>query len=469
MIAVLVAFAAGAWTVKFTNPQGWSNVNVYTWNSVTNENFSGGWPGSAMTKEGNLWTYTGSGSPNRIIFNNGSGGQTNDLVFTDGATYNMNGAMDVVIEYAKIYVPVSEYNHSICYIYSWDPVLFGNPGTQMSKTTVGNTEYWVVEVNQELLPATVNGWLLHNGNWGNKTSDLPKVEFKANYVYNINGTSYELGSEPVDPTPSDDLVYLAGDFNGYNAADENYKFSKNDDGLYTLSIPSLTGNFKVVSNGEWLGTTTPVESGVEYTLSDIGYGNMHLSSDEGTDVTLTFNSSNKTLIIDYTAVSAPSPDELYVIGTLPGGQWDPSYGISLTKEGDSFSGDVEIEAAPANEYGYFSLCTLLGADSNDWNVGNRYGADSNEPLVALPAETYAFVKADDPKPWMVTPGKYSITVDFIENTMKLTSISTGVEGIEADNDVPAVYFNLQGVKVNNPANGLYIMKQGEKVSKVMVR
>lgn len=298
MIAVLVAFAAGAWTVKFTNPQGWSNVNVYTWNSVTNENFSGGWPGSAMTKEGNLWTYTGSGSPNRIIFNNGSGGQTNDLVFTDGATYNMNGAMDVVIEYAKIYVPVSEYNHSICYIYSWDPVLFGNPGTQMSKTTVGNTEYWVVEVNQELLPATVNGWLLHNGNWGNKTSDLPKVEFKANYVYNINGTSYELGSEPVDPTPSDDLVYLAGDFNGYNAADENYKFSKNDDGLYTLSIPSLTGNFKVVSNGEWLGTTTPVESGVEYTLSDIGYGNMHLSSDEGTDVTLTFNSSNKTLVID---------------------------------------------------------------------------------------------------------------------------------------------------------------------------
>lgn len=45
--------------------------------------------------------------------------------------------------------------------------------------------------------------------------------------------------------------------------------------------------------------------------------------------------------------------------------------------------------------------------------------------------------------------------------------TTGVEGIEIDENAPVEYFNLQGVRVENPANGLYIMRQGDKVVKVI--
>lgn len=44
--------------------------------------------------------------------------------------------------------------------------------------------------------------------------------------------------------------------------------------------------------------------------------------------------------------------------------------------------------------------------------------------------------------------------------------STGVTGIDADNNEPVEYYNLQGVRVNNPSNGLYICRQGSKVKKI---
>ena len=57
------------------------------------------------------------------------------------------------------------------------------------------------------------------------------------------------------------------------------------------------------------------------------------------------------------------------------------------------------------------------------------------------------------------------------NTIKVTyKLTTGVAGIEADDNAPVEYFNLQGVRVANPASGnLYIVRQGSKVSKVIVK
>lgn len=46
---------------------------------------------------------------------------------------------------------------------------------------------------------------------------------------------------------------------------------------------------------------------------------------------------------------------------------------------------------------------------------------------------------------------------------------TGVENVEVDADVPAVYYNLSGVRVANPANGLYIVVRGTKVTKEYIR
>ena len=84
----------------FLAPSDWSQVDCWAWND--SENFTGGnWPGVACTKTGVkkngldvwMWKYDGdlTTAPTMIIFSNGSGQQTKDLVFENGAVYNRDG------------------------------------------------------------------------------------------------------------------------------------------------------------------------------------------------------------------------------------------------------------------------------------------------------------------------------------------------------------------------------------------
>ena len=84
----------------FLAPSDWSKVNCWAWND--SENFTGGnWPGVACTKIGVkkngldvwMWKYDGdlTTAPTMIIFSNGSGQQTKDLKFENGAVYNLAG------------------------------------------------------------------------------------------------------------------------------------------------------------------------------------------------------------------------------------------------------------------------------------------------------------------------------------------------------------------------------------------
>ena len=94
----------------FLAPAEWSNVMAWVW--IDNgPNYTGGaWPGVNCTKTGEqrngkdvwMWKYDGTetATPGKIIFNNGSGGtgnQTGDMVFVNGACYDMNGKTDIVI------------------------------------------------------------------------------------------------------------------------------------------------------------------------------------------------------------------------------------------------------------------------------------------------------------------------------------------------------------------------------------
>ena len=80
-------------TVNFKNSIGWESVNAFAW-TEGGASYLGDWPGTAMTKNGDVYTITfdPAETPEKIIFNNGSTGdfnQTADLAFVDGKTYNM--------------------------------------------------------------------------------------------------------------------------------------------------------------------------------------------------------------------------------------------------------------------------------------------------------------------------------------------------------------------------------------------
>ena len=91
----------GTFRVRYQNTENWDNVNVYVWDAAVNK-IVGEWPGQPMTKDTTDGTYyyydlnvTGTGTYN-YIFNNGSGGQTNDIrdvPYAPGgeAVFNYNG------------------------------------------------------------------------------------------------------------------------------------------------------------------------------------------------------------------------------------------------------------------------------------------------------------------------------------------------------------------------------------------
>ena len=84
----------------FLAPSDWSQVDCWAWNNT--DNFTGGnWPGVSCTKTNMkkngldvwMWKYDGdlTTAPTMIIFSNGSGQQTKDLEFENGAVYNFDG------------------------------------------------------------------------------------------------------------------------------------------------------------------------------------------------------------------------------------------------------------------------------------------------------------------------------------------------------------------------------------------
>ena len=74
-------------TVSFTDP-GWDAVYAYAW---TGDTPVAAWPGTQLTKTGDVYTYTvtATAAPEKIIFNNGDGNgkQTPDLAFVADKTY----------------------------------------------------------------------------------------------------------------------------------------------------------------------------------------------------------------------------------------------------------------------------------------------------------------------------------------------------------------------------------------------
>ena len=79
-------------TIYFMNNNNWSKVNCYMWNEDQGNANNAGWPGEAMTDEGDgVWSYDIKGDYNMVIFNNGSGSKTLDLDYPGDCMIYDNG------------------------------------------------------------------------------------------------------------------------------------------------------------------------------------------------------------------------------------------------------------------------------------------------------------------------------------------------------------------------------------------
>lgn len=495
---MLSASVANAATVYFDNTGNWTKVNAYTWTGGSNN----GWPGVQVTEtvtEGAKTYYKYETTDDMIIFNNGAGQQTGDSKVADnmiydasGATGNLFGGGSVVIVKETFFAgkitnwgssdPNYKFTDEGNGIFTFELAELTNEGENAQFKIVYDNKWYSTSspiesgVEYTLSEGGDNAKLAAAG------TDL-KFTFNANtkvlkVVYTSNGGGG--GDDPIPPTPGEKNVYLAGEFNGYNSTDADYKFTGND-GVYTLHLDSFDSNFKVVCNGTWLGyVESAIESGVEYTLVDTGMENCKLTA-PATDVTFVFTAATNTLKVTYTAGDTPIPPTptvpaaLYLVGgTIDGNEWDPAAAVEMTKEGNVFSCTAKVNGAMESADVYFSFLTAKGS-WEEVNAYTRYGATTKDAPIAFGEA--AAIKADnsgDAPAYKLTleSGEDGISVKFVVDfdTMTVTLTkdnNTSVVDAFTVEEAP-VYFNLQGVKVAQPANGIYVKVANGKATKVVI-
>ena len=146
-------------SVYFVDNQGWGKANIYTWTPEV-----GTWPGVAMTKEANqlagynVYSYTveKGTSFGGMLFNNGSGTQTSDLVWTAGKYYVKDGWYTKEEAEAKLAGPVTT---------TWtmvgDKALFGTEwdlNASANDLVKQNDGSWVLTLNNKTLAAKSYGY-----------------------------------------------------------------------------------------------------------------------------------------------------------------------------------------------------------------------------------------------------------------------------------------------------------------------
>lgn len=461
MLALVATIAAQAWTVKFTNPSNWDQPAVWCWEGSTN--FTGGtWPGATMTKDGDVWVYTGTGNPGsnaEIIFNNNNkGSQTNNLKFVDGATYDLNGVVGAKMEEYNAYFKDEAGWGDPVYAYTFEPEIFGGwPGKQLSKNADG---LYVVTIEATSNPS-MKGIIFSNGkNEGQgqlKTGDLTWE----------TGKTYTNGSAV---TPGEDAIYLAGPFNSWSSNDSNYLFSKVSDTEYTLSLASVDADFcfKVIINGTWLGNVNEaLASGKAYDLYDTFEENCALSG-AAKDVKFSVNPVANTLTVTYTAngevVVPPTPGtdkDLYLVGENFG-NWSLDDTYKMQRSGNVYT--IELSNGLNGKWKIWD---------GTWDYS--FGANNEAGTIELAKNNEVWFDATDFN--TTISGGVKVTLTLTEGSdvkdssipaILLVESTTAVDAIEAA-DADALYFNLQGVKVANPANGIYVKVLNGKATKVVIK
>lgn len=608
MLALFAAISASAATMYFENTKNWTSVDMYSW---TDSNNNAAWPGVTLTEttEINGKTYYVAESDFKMVIfstNNGNTKAGGDLQVVDKGIYNCDGFTNTTIDGGDVTITTEVYlagkfngyksSDPACKFTSTDDKNFTYEydgsfssdfkvivnGSWLGTTTpvVSGTEYALSDIgmnNSKLAesPATnvvfnfnvenntlvvtydaeggedptpgptptvdytkwyvnvigeYNDWKdngiqpdaeglskhtalkigtegfkvkiwdgtadvyystggeIAQGEWvkieGNASASMTIAGATAGQEFDVEfdcaNTSIKVtavggGDEPdPGPAPADEFTYgIHGDIFGVTEwSTENMTFT---DGKWVLADKEvIAGSFGIKQMDEsgeqslWYASAAGATVVLDQPLAAIVNGN-NWNIKAGT-YTFTFDPEALTLTVTGVESVDPNPvypESLYVIGDeLNGAAWLVNFvELSKTAEGvfETTEG-ITVGGSMGGEFGYIQFCTEKG---EDWNsLGTRYAADAagvtieaNVPVtVAKTSEAFA-----------IAPGVYNLTVDLTANTLTATKRESGVTGVEADSNAPAVYYNLQGVEVAEPANGLFIEVRGNATRKVLVK
>ena len=346
-------------TVYFVNAANWTKVNAYAW--TTDPIVA--WPGAAATKEAeqiagyDVYSYTlEAGAAANVIFNNGSGAQTADLVWTAGKYYVKDGwytkeeaeaKLAKPIEYESVYF-VNAQGWDKVNIYTWTPEVGGWPGVAMTKEAEQLAGYDVYSYTVE--KGTSFGGMLFNNTTGAQTGDL---KWTAGKYYVKDGWYTKEEAEAALAAPVVTTWTMVGDAALFGTAwDLNATANdlvKQEDGSWVLTLTNKTlaaksYEYKAAKDRSWT-TTVPGGDNAKLTISKAGQY----------DVTFTLNAAATSVTAKATYIPA-------------------KYNVTVTAENGT------VEGAGTYEEGKEATLTATaneGYEFVNWTVGEEVVSTEN--------------------------------------------------------------------------------------------
>ena len=253
---------------------------------------------------------------------------------------------------------------------TWDEVnaLRFGPAVQDSKAVLGeNTDIAMGDLSWSIDPGTYT--------------------FTFNYeakVLTVEGESH-VDPDP-DPNPGNTILYLLGDVNEWTASEE-YAFTNNEDGTYTYSIASLSGDFKIADSnwkidlgGDAQGADVKAVNAVlgENTLYQGSSVNLTTGSGwKNVKMTLSYTEGDASAILKIEATVDESDLTLYVIGSNVNGQiW------TLAQE------DAKMTKTADGVYEWQGTTLGSGFKINDGTWGATYNIGAGDGPIQIDTPYY---------------------------------------------------------------------------------
>lgn len=381
-------------TIYVENKTGWDPLYCYAYGD--NNAWMGGWPGSLPTGETviNGVTYLTFEAPSgdvseNLIFNNGSGGDGNqipgsaeptivgnkDYYFTVTAT----SCTEVVISDTPTTSPWTIVGSSINGAENWDLTSAaaleadgaGNYSIELEslsgefkiiKDADWAGSYVLIDNASSYLTLGETVTLEKNQDVGNIKLPLYHTWKGVKVTVSTDGTTVKLlvtADEDIDGTPTADVwTIVGGAINGAASwgLPSSYEFTDDDnDNVYTLTLESLAGEFKIIKNGVWAGSYVlkNYADGEEFTADQTfelvnkdGVGNIKIADDatfSNVTLTLTVSDASVTLKAEAGSVSGiesieADSNEAVEYYNLQGIKVaNPENGLFIRKQGNTVS------------------------------------------------------------------------------------------------------------------------------------
>lgn len=226
-------------------------------------------------------------------------------------------------------------------------------------------------------------------------------------------------------------IYLFGEMAGFIPWDTNDvpELENKGEGIYTGTVTFTdSGYFTIASQkGKW-----DIIDANRYGASE---ANLQLTNDTATPLYGSAHSFKAPAIGEFevtvdlaamtvtcTAIATPAPEQFYLIGCLKNiDTWSPKSGVMLEKQADgTYTGEATF--IDDSTWGLVEQLSDSGNEQTDWDIVNahRYGPETdqfpvgNGVAVNISKSSYAF-KSE--------PGKYNVTVDFVNQTVLCEAIA----------------------------------------------